>query len=136
MAMRRGGLDLPPMGGEGKIVVADETYYGRAKEKNLQKPRTTPYTKSGWKHKGAARPIVALVERGGNVRTFHVAHADKLTVSKIVMDNIAKESRLHTDGSRLYTGADQHFATHDTVHHSLLISGSRRRGFCAGAGSG
>ena len=26
-AMRRGGLDLPPMGGEGKVVEADETYY-------------------------------------------------------------------------------------------------------------
>jgi hypothetical protein len=27
-AMRRGNLDLPPMGGEGQIVEADETYYG------------------------------------------------------------------------------------------------------------
>ena len=30
------------------------------------------------------RPIVALVERGGNVRTFHVPVADKETVGKIV----------------------------------------------------
>ena len=50
-AMRRGGLDLPPMGGEGKIVEADETYYGRAKEKKLLKPRRQPYTKGGWKDK-------------------------------------------------------------------------------------
>ncbi len=27
-AMRRGDLDLPPMGGEGGIVEADETYFG------------------------------------------------------------------------------------------------------------
>ena len=27
-AMRQGGLDLPPMGGEGQIVEADETYFG------------------------------------------------------------------------------------------------------------
>ena len=27
-AMRRGGLDLPPIGGEGKVVEADETYFG------------------------------------------------------------------------------------------------------------
>ena len=52
------------------------------------------------------RPIVSLVERGGKVRSFHVAVADKANVSKIVMGNIAKESRLHTDESRLYTGAD------------------------------
>jgi transposase-like protein len=115
-AMRDGGLE--PLGGEGKIVEADETYYGRAKKKNNLKKRYTPYTKGGWKDKGAARPIVALVERGGNVRTFHVAHADKVTVSKIVKENVARESRLHTDESRLYTGADAHFAAHETVHHS------------------
>lgn len=115
-AMRAGGLE--PLGGTGKVVEADETYYGRAKNKTILKPRKTPYTKGGWKDKGAARPIVALVERGGNVRTFHVTNADKATVGKIVTDNIAKESRLHTDESRLYFGADQHFAAHETVHHS------------------
>jgi transposase-like protein len=116
-SMRDGGLE--PMGGEGKIVEADETYYGPTeKPKPLLKPRSTPYTKGG--HTGPAnkRAIVALVERGGNLRSFHVAHADKITVSKIVMDNIAKESRLHTDESRLYFGADQHFASHETVKHS------------------
>jgi transposase-like protein len=117
-AMRRGTLDLPPMGGPGSIVEADETYYGRAKEKRLTRPRVSPYTKGGWKNKGAARPIIALVERGGNVRTFHVANADKATVSKIVMDNVHHESRLHTDESKLYTGADNFFASHETVRHS------------------
>ena len=117
-AMRRGNLDLPPMGGEGKIVEADETYFGRAKDKNLLKSRKTPYTKGGWKNKGAARPIVALVERGGNIRTWHVAHADKATVGRIVLDNIARESRLHTDESRLYTQIGTLFGAHETVHHS------------------
>jgi transposase-like protein len=28
-AIRRGGLNLPPLGGEGRIVEADETYHGR-----------------------------------------------------------------------------------------------------------
>jgi transposase-like protein len=60
-AMRRGNLDLPPMGGPDSIIEADETYYGRAKEKNNIKKRYTPYTKGGWKDKGAARPIIALV---------------------------------------------------------------------------
>lgn len=83
-----------------------------------------PYTKGGWKDKGSARPVVALVERGGKVRTFHVAHADKVTVAKIVTDNVAKESRLHTE-SRLYTEVGQQFAAHETVHHS---SGEYARG--------
>src|SRR2546421_1012742 len=55
-SMRDGGV-AGPLGGSGKIVEADETYYGRAKEKRLLKPRAVPYTKSGWKNKGAARPI-------------------------------------------------------------------------------
>jgi hypothetical protein len=62
---------------------------------------------------------VALVERGGNVRTFHVPVADKASVTKIVRENIARETRLHTDESRLYSGSDQHFAGHKTVTHSI-----------------
>jgi len=113
-AMRDGGLRL--MGGDGQIVEADETYYGKAKDKKLLKPRAVPYTKGG--HFRNNRPIVALVERGGSVHTFHVAHADKVTVAGIVTTNIAKESRLHTDESRLYGGMDEHFASHEHVKHT------------------
>jgi len=115
-AMRRGGLETP-MGGEGKIVEADETYYGKAATLRVSKQRKgRPFTKKG--HLWNNRPIVALVERGGDIRTFHVAVADKETVAGIVTKNILKESRLHTDESRLYTGMDQHFSAHETVKHS------------------
>src|SRR6202166_1921601 len=40
-AMRRGGLDLPPMGGEGKVVEADETYYGNIPEAQRPKFKTS-----------------------------------------------------------------------------------------------
>lgn len=93
-------------------------YYGRAKEKNNLKKRYTPYTKGGWKDKGSARPIIALVERGGSMRAFHVAHADKFTVAGLVAMNIDRETRLHTDESRLYTELGGHFAARETVHHS------------------
>jgi transposase-like protein len=116
-AMRRGGLDLPPLGGPGKIVEADETYFGKAETPRVSPQRKgRPFTKRG--HAWNNRPIVALVERGGNVRAFHVAVADQATVQGIVMANIAKETRLHTDESRLYFGADQYFASHETVKHS------------------
>ena len=52
------------------------------------------------------------------MRTFHVPVADKASVHKIVTDNVARESRLHTDESRLYGDAAAHFATHETVKHS------------------
>ena len=62
--------------------------------------------------------MIALVERGGKVRSFHVpsAHAD--TVAKIVRDNIAHESRLHTDESKLYIVVGREFAAHETVNHA------------------
>ena len=39
-------------------------------------------------------------------------------MAKIVTDNVAKETYLHTDESRLYGDADLLFAEHATVKHS------------------
>jgi transposase-like protein len=115
-AMRAGGLG--PLGGEGKIVEADETYYGPTERPRPRNKYLPPPTKGRTSGPANKRPIVALVERGGNVRTFHVPVANKDTVTKIVRENIARESRLHTDESRLYTGSHEHFAAHETVLHS------------------
>jgi ISXO2-like transposase domain len=46
--------------------------------------------------------VIALVERGGNVRSFSVPVATAETVAGIVRKNIARETRLHTDESKLY----------------------------------
>lgn len=118
-AMRDGGFS--PLGGEGTsgIVEADETYYGKVETiRPRSRGRIPKPTKRGKGGPADKRPILALVERGGNVRTFHVPVATKDNVMAIVRSNIAKESRLHTDESRLYTGADAHFASHETVKHS------------------
>jgi transposase-like protein len=115
-AMRDGGLS-GPLGGNGGIVEADETYYGPTEEPRMSPQRKgRPYIHG----KGPAnkRPIVSLVERGGRVRSFHVAVADLDTVQGIVLDNVARESRLHTDESKLYKGAHAHFISHETVKHS------------------
>jgi len=113
--MRQGGLE--PLGGSGKIVEADETYYGKPEAPKAKNVHGKPF-RFAKKSPRNRRPIVALVERGGNVRTFHVPVADKETVTKIVRENVARESRLHTDESKLYTGSDQHFDAHKTVTHS------------------
>jgi transposase-like protein len=95
-----------PLGGVGEIVEADETYYGKVKAPKPSKQREgRPYTKSGRSGPSGKRSVVALVERGGKSRTFHVGSADKETVAKIVCENVHPESRLHTDESRLYGGA-------------------------------
>jgi len=119
-AMRRGGLDLPPLGGEGEVVEADETYYGDIPEARRPKFKTRgrPFTKNRRVGIGNKRVIIALVERDGDVRSFHVPTADVNSVAAIVRENIAKESRLHTDESKLYLKVGREFAVHETVVHS------------------
>ena len=119
-ALRVGGL-LPPMGGAGKIVEADETYYGRIPEVDQPqfKTRGRPFSKDprgSWAHKKHA--IMSLVERGGSVRSFHIPGAHAADVVKIVRDNVGRESRLHTDESRLYSKVGKEFAAHETLNHS------------------
>lgn len=116
-AMRAGGLQ--PLGGEGRIVEADETYFGKTETPRVSKQRKgRPYNPRGSRGPKDKRPILALVERGGKVRTFHVGTADKVTVQKIVAENVSAESRLHTDESRLYHGVEAGFLAHETVKHS------------------
>ena len=105
-----------PMGGEGKTVEVDETYYGPVAEPKLTKTDGTPYLKGGGKTANK-RPIVSLVERGGNVRSFHVPRATKDNVMKIVTENLDRETTLDTDESRLYLTAQTHVAKHDSVVH-------------------
>ena len=118
-AMRRGGLDLPPLGGEGQTVEADETYFGKINKDELM-PRD-PNKRQGKRagiRRSAYRAVLALVERGGEVRTFHVAQANQETVSKIMAANIPRETRIHTDESNLYNVAPWRFAKHETIKHS------------------
>ncbi|HEV2605196.1 MAG TPA: IS1595 family transposase [Microvirga sp.] len=117
-AMRVDGGSVPPMGGEGKIVEADETYLGEKENPVVAPRRTTPYTKGGKSGGRTKRTIVGLVERGGSVRTFHVEHATGAVIGEIVRNNVAKESRLQTDESKLYGPVGKEFAAHETVIHS------------------
>jgi transposase-like protein len=117
-AMRSGGLD--PLGGVRKVVEADETYFGERENFMPSSNRAgRPYTKGGRSGPSNKRAVLALVERGGETRTFHLGRATKVEVVKIVTDNVAQESYLHTDESRLYGDADQLFAEHRTVKHSV-----------------
>jgi hypothetical protein len=112
-AMRDG--NLAPLGGFGEVVEADETYYGKKAVVPTMKANGQPFLRGG--HGAHKMPIVSLVQRGGAVRSFHVDHANKVTVAAIVTQNVRSESRLHTDESRLYRGADGVFASHETVNH-------------------
>lgn len=116
-AMRSGAL--APMSGNGGVVEADETYFGKREERKPRNKYLPPPTKGGNVGPAGKRAIISLVERGGTVRSFHVENADKATVNLIVGQNVAREAVLHTDESRIYNDALQHVAGHETVTHSI-----------------
>lgn len=116
-AMRAGGL--APMGGAGAVVEADETYFGQTDNQPKTRTDGTPFKSKGKKRHGPSgkRAIVALVERGGSVRSFHVETANVANVAGLVATNVLRETTLNTDESRLYTKIGTEFAAHHTVNH-------------------
>lgn len=111
-AMRAGGFG--PMGGEGEIVEIDETIYGRADTHPKGRgPFGAKLTNSA--HKNV---ILSLVQRGGEVRSYHVAGSTVGEVVPIVNDNIAKETAVMTDKAQLYRYRLRKFVSHDRVDHS------------------
>ncbi len=103
-AMRSGSL--APMGGPGSsgIVESDETFIGRKKGRPV---------KAGVAHKQA---VLSLVERGGDVRSFHVDKADAASIMPIVRENVAKEARIMTDDAGQYRHLHEEYA-HEVVRH-------------------
>jgi transposase-like protein len=102
-AMRDGSL--APMGGAGATVEADETFIGR-KDGSIKR--------RGHGHKNA---VLSLVERGGNVRSFHVDGVGAADIIPIVKANVAKETAMMTDEGGHYFALGDHFASHESVSH-------------------
>ena len=120
MAMAPGG-NLPPMGGEGRVVEVDETYHGKVENMTDIRADGQRMKRRGKGVGGSSRnrrAIVALIERGGSARTFHVAEANLETVSRILRENVDPQSKLHTDGHTMYRRIGREFAEHKFVDHS------------------
>jgi transposase-like protein len=97
--------DAGPLGGTNKVVEVDETYVGgRARNRKGRVPEK--------------RPVIALVERDGRVRSFHVPNVTGQTLKPIIVENVSKASFLMTDESPVYPGIGREFAGHGTVNHS------------------
>lgn len=105
--------DAGPIGGEGKIVEVDETYIG-GKEKNKHASKKL---KAGRGTVGKM-PVVALVERDGKMRSFHMTNVNIKTLRPILLKHIDRKSRLVTDESGVYPETGAQFAGHGTVNHS------------------
>ena len=109
LAMKEGPLSVKLKG----IVEVDETYVGG---KVGNKP-LSPRFREGAKRKAV---VLALVERGGNVRSFKVKNAGVKELRKAIEDNVEQKSRLMTDQWKAYRPIGKGYASHETVNHSAL----------------
>ncbi len=93
------------IGGSGKIVEADETFF--VNRKGFKKSR------GGVGHKMA---IVSLVERGGPVHSVVMERVTQ-SVEKIIRRNVHHDSRLMTDTAAYYKRSRFGIAQHEMVNH-------------------
>jgi transposase-like protein len=102
-AMRVVGME--PLGGAGKAVEVDETFFGQVKGE--PKRRDT-----GHKH-----VVLSLIERDGSARSFHVEGTRIADIAPIIRANLARESDMMTDEGTYYREIGREFASHQTVNH-------------------
>lgn len=103
MKTNPGGL----LGGGGKIVEADETFWG--------KKENAPKAKGGFVHKNA---IFSLVERQGAVRSFHIPRVNSATLKPILAAQVARDTRLMTDDAAYHQKHKWEFLSHQVINHN------------------
>jgi transposase-like protein len=102
---------LPPMGGEGRIVESDETYWGAKDKETNPAMRRRRRGKPG---PGGKSKILTLVERDGRARSFKMDDFRSGTVHRVLRENISTKTRLMTDEG---TPHQYDFASHERVKH-------------------
>jgi len=98
------------LGSGGGTVEADETFW--LNSKRSKKGRA--YHGRGFEHK---EKIVSLVERNGQVRSFHVPRVNAATLRPLLKSQMAKEANLMTDDYIAYFFIGKEFASHNVVKH-------------------
>lgn len=113
-AMRSG--HLTPMGGNGGIVEIDETTQGRTATAPPRR-QLSRGQQGGWAHRNV---VLALVERHGGVRTFHVSGTSIAELLPVIRANVSAEAQVMTDSASWYKhmNRDGAFASHDKVDHT------------------
>ncbi len=99
------------LGGEGKVLEADETWVGG-------KPRFADATKNFFKSMPNKFPVMTLVERGGAARSTVMTKVDAFNLRNHLVKHGDTKSRLHTDEWNGYKWPGKLFAAHETVNHS------------------
>lgn len=98
----------PPLGGDGFVVEADETYIGKKDGK-----RKAP----GAGGAGHKRAVLSLVERGGKIRSFKLGSPSKHEIVSAIRTNVDPASTLHSDGAQVYKFI-MPLGQHESVDHN------------------
>lgn len=96
-----------PMGGQNKVVEADETYVGgKAKNRAFKAPPKK-------------EAVFSLVERDGRVRSTHLPKVTAKNVRKAIVTQADRKSYLMTDEAGVYKAVGREFSGHGSVNHSI-----------------
>jgi transposase-like protein len=100
------------------MVEVDETYVGGKPRKGQKDELGNPVKNK--RGRGTKKtPVVALVERDGNVKTRVVENVTADTLKDVIRENVNKQSTIMTDELVAYNGIGQEFeGGHQTVNHS------------------
>ncbi|HEV2037418.1 MAG TPA: IS1595 family transposase [Candidatus Eremiobacteraceae bacterium] len=96
---------IAPLGGKGKFVEADETFFGR--RKGFTKRRGFAHTMK----------VMSLVERGGDVRSTVLESITRTDVEQIIRENVHPKSTLMTDTAPYYKRSKLGTDKHKMVNH-------------------
>jgi transposase-like protein len=101
------------LGGGSAPVEVDETFVG-GKARNMHKSRRIrmKVRENNW----AKTVVMGMLERGGKVKTAVISDRNKKIVDKIVRENVATGTEIHTDEFNGYIGLSDEF-THKVINH-------------------
>jgi transposase len=97
-----------PIGGLGRKVEMDETYYGSRSE--------------GTRGRGIKKtPVVGMVQRKGQVRAFVAADVKSDTLRGLIKEHVLPRTMVFIDDFKSYNGIGARGYTHQRINHSEKV---------------
>jgi transposase len=102
------------LGGKGKRVEVDETYYGGRRKRGTGRPMRGDKTKM---------PVMGIVERSGSVKALAIPDVSGATLLPLVKQYVLPQSIVYTDELRSYHGISHMKAGyhHRRIRHSANV---------------